>query len=319
MTAIIIISAVILLAVFLLTSYVKIEFEYDSDFFVKVKYLCFSRILMPETKKSIRRKKRKEKKKKKKQEKLLKKREKLRRKRLRGQHLKSNKGKGSGSGKSSDRKASGGGKSSDGENGSSVKKTLSDGTSPPVSPKSATAQQAQQAAKGTEAKNTDFEAFSGKSGNVNAADKDNPKKSSEGEDEKPKADLNLIVSCINAAKPFVKRVFKRIRIYDVFAEIVVGGSDAAKTAISYGIHCAAVYGAVRFLKNTVNFKAKKIDIKADFDLEKTDYYFYCKLKLRLSTLLYCLLWGTAAVQRAMKGDTEKGRAEKTGKATKKAA
>ncbi|MDE7280500.1 MAG: hypothetical protein K2N36_02015, partial [Ruminiclostridium sp.] len=65
---------IVLLIILLLTAYVKLELEYDSEPFVKVKYLLFSRILMPETKQSIRRKKRKEKREKKKQEKAEKKR-----------------------------------------------------------------------------------------------------------------------------------------------------------------------------------------------------------------------------------------------------
>lgn len=295
MTAIIIISAVIfviLLAVFLLASFIRVELEYDSEPFVKVKYLCFSRIIVPETKKSIRRKKRKEKKEKKKQEKLLKKREKLRRKRLRGQHL---------------------------NKPSAVKKASSGGAVPQPSPKANPAQEAQRAAKETEAKNTDLKSSSDKSENMKFPDKANAQKSNEEKDEKPKPDLDMIISCIRAAKPYVRRFFKKIRIYDAFAEIVVGGDDAAKAAISYGIHCAAVNGFAAFLKNTVDFKIKKIDIKADFDLEKTDYYVYCKIKLRLSTFLHCIIWGYSAVQKAMKDGTAKGQAEKSEKTAKKAA
>lgn len=282
MTAIIIISAValiILLVVLLLTAFVKIELEYDSEPFVKVKYLFFSRIVMPETKKSIRRKKRKEKKEKKKQEK----REKQRRKQLRGQHLKSNKVK-----------------------PSSEKKTQ------PVQ-KAGTVQKAQQTEEGAETKNTDFENTSDKNKNVKLLDKENAKKN------KPKPDLDMILSCVRAAKPYAKKLFKKIRIYDVFAEIVVGGDDAAKTALSYGVHCAAVNGFIAFLKNNVSFKAKKIDIKADFDLEKTDYYIYGKIKLRLSTLLSCLIWGYSAVQGAMNGNSTKGQADRNKETAKKAA
>lgn len=328
MTAIIIISAVVLLAVFLLASFIRVELEYDGRIFLKVKYLLFSRVIMPETKKSIRRKKKKEKREKKKQEKLLKKREKLRRKKLRGQHLKKS---------SSAKKASSVGTSpktasqtkSKAEPKTETKtdtktdskadsKTDAKADSPP-SPKTRAAQEAPQAAKRAETKNTDFNSSSDKSGNVKISDKVNAQKRNSEESEKPKTDLKLIVSCVNAAKPYVKRVFKKIRIYDVFAEIVVGGSDAASTAISYGVHCAAVHGAVCFLKNNASFKAKKIDIKADFDLEKTDYYLYCRVKLRLSTLLFCLLWGTAAVKNAMEGGDRKKQADKAKKTSKKAA
>lgn len=268
--AISIIAFIVLLIVLLLTAYVKLELEYDSEPFVKVKYLIFSRILMPETKSAIRRKKRKEKREKKKQEKA----EKKRRKELRGQHLKSGKNK------------------------------------PPQ--KAASAQKAPQVPKGDGAKNVGAKTAADKSKNVNISDKAIPKKG------KPKPDLDMIINCVNAAKPHVKKLFKKIRIYDVFAEIVVGGDDAAKTALSYGTHCAAINGFIAFLKNNVSFQTKKIDIKADFDLEKSNYYVYGKVKLRLCTLLSCLIWGYSAVQGAMNGEPPKEK-EQSNKTAKKAA
>ena len=272
--AISIIAFIVLLIVLLLTAYVKLELEYDSEPFVKVKYLIFSRILMPETKSAIRRKKRKEKREKKKQEKA----EKKRRKELRGQHLKS--GKKSGKNK------------------------------PPQ--KAASAQKAPQVPKGDGAKNVGAKTATDKSKNVKISDKAIPKK------DKLKPDLDMIINCVNAAKPHVKKLFKKIRIYDVFAEIVVGGDDAAKTALSYGVHCAAINGFIAFLKNNVSFQTKKIDIKADFDLEKSNYYVYGKVKLRLCTLLSCLIWGYSAVQGAMNGEPPKEK-EQSNKTAKKAA
>ena len=284
--AISVIAFIILLIVLLLTAYVKIELEYDSEPFVKVKYLLFSRILMPETKQSIRRKKRKEKKEKKKQEKA----EKKRRKELRGQHLNSEKK----SAKNPEKKAA--------KNSDNIKS----------SQKAAPPQKAQQVSKGDGAKNAQTEKKSDKRTNVKTADKAIPKKG------KPKPDLNMIINCVKAAKPHVKKLFKKIRIYDVFAEIVVGGTDAANTALSYGVHCAAINGFIAFLKNNVSFTAKKIDIKADFELEKTDYYIYGKVKVRLSTLLSCLIWGYSAVQGAMNNDTPQGQPQSKGTAKKAA-
>lgn len=252
MTALIIISAIILFIVFLLASFVKIELEYDSDFFVKVKYLCFTLFMMPKSKSMLKREKKKEEKKRKKQEKMRKKRHK-------GQHL-----------------------------------ITSDKKKPSkVSPKEQSTQSD---------KNNDFENRSLKSENVNAQKSDNDKKEKDEKSDKPDFDFEMIIGCIKAAKPYVKRFFKKIRFDDVFVEIVVGGDDAAKTAVSYGVHCAAAHGLVCFLKNTVSFKAKKIDIKANFDLEKTDYYAYGKIKLRLSTLLFCAIWGYFAVYKVMKSD-----------------
>ncbi|MCM1055259.1 MAG: DUF2953 domain-containing protein [Bacteroides sp.] len=113
--------------------------------------------------------------------------------------------------------------------------------------------------------------------------------------DKPKMTPELIFRVIGKAKPHVKRIFKKIRISGVCLDITTGGEDAAKAAISYGVHCAAVNGLAAFLENAVSFKAERIDIRTDFQLEKNKYYGRAKIKLRLSTLLHSGIWGALAV------------------------
>ncbi len=110
----------------------------------------------------------------------------------------------------------------------------------------------------------------------------------------------LIFRILGKAKPHIKRLFKKIRVTGVYADITVGGSDAAKTAISYGVHCAAVDGLAAFLDGMITFKAEEINIRADFELEKSVYYAKATVKLRLSTLLHSGLWGAAAVYGELK-------------------
>lgn len=141
---------------------------------------------------------------------------------------------------------------------------------------------------------------------------------------KNKISLDLIISIIKKASPHVKRIFKKIRFYNIIIDITVGGDDAAKVAINYGAHCSAVYSIVAFLQNTVTFKAKKIDVKGNFNLEKTDYYASGTVKLRLSTLLHSAIWGGCAVlleiYKASKAQpnkqvsSKKGKSQKSGKA-----
>lgn len=127
-------------------------------------------------------------------------------------------------------------------------------------------------------------------------------------DKKAKVDLQTVLGVFNAAKPHVKRLFKKIRFSDVLIDIMVGGDDAAKTAVSYGVHCSAIYGLTEFLKRSVTFKAERITIKADFNLPKTDYYARATVKLRVSTLIGCVLWGFLAVNKELnKGKTEAGK------------
>lgn len=124
--------------------------------------------------------------------------------------------------------------------------------------------------------------------------KENGKKD-KGKKEKKKVDFELIVRLIKRASPHIKRIFKKIRFYDIDIDITVGGDDAAKVAVSYGVHCSIVNSLAVFLDNTVTFKVKRINIKADFDLEKSRYYANGTVKLRLSTLLHSAIWGACGV------------------------
>ena len=131
-----------------------------------------------------------------------------------------------------------------------------------------------------------------KTNDENKASAPKPKK------EKKKSGItpDLIMRILGKAKPHIKRLFKKIRITGVYVDIAVGGEDAAKTAISYGTHCAAIYGLVSFLDNTITFKAEKIGIRADFQAEKSEYYAKGTVKLRVSTLLHSGIWGFMAVR-----------------------
>ena len=143
-------------------------------------------------------------------------------------------------------------------------------------------------------------------------DKDKPK-----EKPKMKFSLDLIRRIVGRASPHVKRIFKKIRLSNVLIDITTGGDDAAKVAISYGIHCSAVYGLITFLDSVISFKADRISVKADFDLPKTDYCVKATLKFRLSTLLHSGIWGFFAVLSELRKDSMT--AEKTAPKQKKAA
>lgn len=123
--------------------------------------------------------------------------------------------------------------------------------------------------------------------------------------EKPKTkfSLDLIRRIIVRASPHVKRIFKKIRLSNVLIDITAGGDDAAKAAISYGIHCSAVYGLVEFLDSVISFSADRISVRADFDLPQNEYHIKGTIKLRLSTLLHSGIWGFFAVLSELRKDS----------------
>ncbi|MBD5114285.1 MAG: DUF2953 domain-containing protein [Ruminococcaceae bacterium] len=259
MTAVIIIAAIALLIFFLLASFITAYLEYDGVFKYKVKYLCFTLAKNPLSPEKIKKNKLKEEKKKRKKEK-----KELKEKAKRDKLL-------------------------------AKKRKKRSKTAVPVKCTETAAQTEEKTEKNTDTKET---AKTGPQSDtetkkVKADGKDNPKK--DGNAGKPKITPELIFRMIGKAKPHIKRIFKKIRISGVYFDATVGGEDAAKAAISYGVHCAAINGLTAFLDNTVSFKAEKINIRADFDLEKSEYYGRAKIKLRLSTLLHSGIWGFFAV------------------------
>ena len=130
---------------------------------------------------------------------------------------------------------------------------------------------------------------------ANKAKTEKPKK----QKQKFDFDFEMIKRIISAASPHIKRIFRKIRIYDVYFDIVVGGDDAARTAINYGKMNMVINGLLCFLDSIVSLKVGEVNIEADFDKEKTDFFAHSAIKLRLSTLLHSVIWGYFAVMKEM--------------------
>ena len=122
---------------------------------------------------------------------------------------------------------------------------------------------------------------------------DNPDEK-EKKEKKPKKKLNIdiemIMDYVESAWPPVKRLFKKIRWYDVYVDWVVASDDAAKTALQYGGICAFMYPFFEWLTTYFTAHVKEVHIEPDFSKEKQDIFIYFVLKLRLSTALACVIW-----------------------------
>lgn len=115
------------------------------------------------------------------------------------------------------------------------------------------------------------------------------------EKRKFKFDLDLIQRLYRRASPHIKRLFKKIRVYDVYIDMVAGGEDSAKVALNYGKLNAFVNGGLTILDAMIKLEVKEVVIEADFDKEKCDCFAHAVVKLRLSTLLHSAIWGFFAV------------------------
>lgn len=103
-------------------------------------------------------------------------------------------------------------------------------------------------------------------------------------------DFEMIMDYVKSASPPVKRLFKKIRVRDLYIDYAVGTDDAAKTAIKYGTVCAVVYPVIEWLTTYFSVQAREVKIEADFSRENDDIFVYFVLKLRLGTALACAIW-----------------------------
>ncbi|MCL2633302.1 MAG: DUF2953 domain-containing protein [Oscillospiraceae bacterium] len=105
---------------------------------------------------------------------------------------------------------------------------------------------------------------------------------------KNKLDLEMIMLLIDSAASPFKKLLHKTRVHNFEVSFIIGGDDAAKIAISYGIHSAAVGVFMVWLREAVRLKVKEVSVTADFNREETMQYFRCVVKIRLFTALVAL-------------------------------
>ncbi len=86
----------------------------------------------------------------------------------------------------------------------------------------------------------------------------------------------------------IKKLLKHIYFKKVNLNITVASEDAAKTAISYGAVCSAVYPTMALLDTSANVSFKKIDIISDFESQKCKFGFSALISLKIIYLIFAL-------------------------------
>ncbi|MDE6598773.1 MAG: DUF2953 domain-containing protein, partial [Oscillospiraceae bacterium] len=69
----------------------------------------------------------------------------------------------------------------------------------------------------------------------------------------------------------LRRIFTHIYIEKLMVDFVVAGTDACKTAVSYGAVSAAVYNGIALISTLFSTKVKSVDIVCDFDRKEPVY------------------------------------------------
>lgn len=93
----------------------------------------------------------------------------------------------------------------------------------------------------------------------------------------------LLSDLASAVGAIFARIFKLLRkgVFKRFTlGIVVGDSDAADAAMTYGTVCGTVYPVLTMLDSAMKFKRRDVDIRCDFEREETQFSFDVQLNYR---------------------------------------
>lgn len=99
------------------------------------------------------------------------------------------------------------------------------------------------------------------------------------------AKWNEIKQYIPLAKKTLRKIFKAIRIDDIYLNLSVGKTDAYESAMNYGKVSAAVYNALALFMNVFRCGVKNINVNCLFNVDKTDYEALFVVKVRPSTVI----------------------------------
>jgi ribosomal protein S9 len=97
-------------------------------------------------------------------------------------------------------------------------------------------------------------------------------------------DFGIFKLMYDSVKQPIRRLIRKLKVRKLHIDYVIGGDDAARTAISYGLQSAAISAFLAWANEIVNLKVKKVNVNADFSKKETDLYMKCFVKLRVMSM-----------------------------------
>ena len=108
-------------------------------------------------------------------------------------------------------------------------------------------------------------------------------------EEAPDSDMAENLQLLKNIAPHIKKLLGKITIYDVYIDFVIGGEDAAKVAISYGVVNAFLYSFLGWLNCFFKLKIREVKVEPDFRRTEGDYFAFAKIRLSLFTVIRFLV------------------------------
>ncbi|MBO5163310.1 MAG: hypothetical protein J6B75_02530 [Ruminococcus sp.] len=123
-----------------------------------------------------------------------------------------------------------------------------------------------------------------------SAPKKSKKKRSEDEPEEKKSKLESILELWEIADRPALKIFKGIKLSELYIDIIVANEDAYKCALNYGRVSGAIYQLLGWLSVLFNVKLKTVDINPGFALSESRWDASVKISLNLMTPVIAGIW-----------------------------
>lgn len=141
------------------------------------------------------------------------------------------------------------------------------------------------------AEDTDSEEISEKEEKSDASEKSDD---SEEKSDKKKSDgsskLEFILDLIECADRPLLKIFKGIKLSELYIDFIIANEDAYKCALNYGRICGALYTLLGWLSVLFNVKLKTIDVNPGFALSESRWDASAKISFSLITLVIAGIW-----------------------------
>ncbi len=86
-----------------------------------------------------------------------------------------------------------------------------------------------------------------------------------------------IVDFLNTIFTQLKFILRHLKINKLCTDITVASTDAATTAINYGLVCTAFYNLLKFIESIAKLKLKRINVNSDFEKTKSSFSFSAEI------------------------------------------
>lgn len=101
---------------------------------------------------------------------------------------------------------------------------------------------------------------------------------------------DMIGEILSAIPGPLQKLLRSVTLGNLETDFVIGGEDAADTALLYGKIQIAVQNVLAFLGKYIHVKRKKVHIACDFAADESRWNVRCQVKVRIGTALAAALW-----------------------------